>query len=470
MTLFAGDYIDWNHKKIKFIIEKISHNAFFEKQVLDLGSGYGDVASAFSRLGADVLCVDARQEHLNLLTKKHPHLKTVNANLDKNWPFKNRRFNFVLSLGILCHLKNFEQNLRDVCESADNLVLETEVFDSDDPNKVIFVEENKKIYDWSFEGCGAKPSAAYIERILNECGMNFKRYDDPKLNSGPYKYDWQVKNTGNRLYGHRRFWICSRKSLSLPFIAPPPIVQEIPPPPTVIPRKNMRVAICLSGHLRTFKETFESLRANILSRLNCDIFVHSWNDAGTNLQAIRKLYELYRPVKCVMENKIVFNNKTHPLSFKTDHDKNIISMFYKIKACNDLKSQYEKENNFKYDIVFRCRFDALYNHTFEDNELKNLDGVYFPRTGHFGGINDQFAFGNSNNMDVYSSVYDKLEEYSSQGICISPEMLLKHHIFATGLKPKYTEINYDLLKKGFIQNNYEYELFQGSDPLKYPPF
>lgn len=469
MNLFAGDYIEWNQKKIKFIIEKLSHTAFFEKEILDLGCGYGDVAAAFSRLGGKLICVDARQEHLNMLGRKHPHLEKLNVNLDINWPFKNRRFNFILSLGTLCHLKNFEEHLRNICDSADNLILELEVCDSDDPNKIIFVEENKKVYDFSFVGCGAKPSAAYVERILDECGMNFKRWDDPKINSGPYKYDWKVKNTGNRLYGHRRFWICQRKSLSAPYVVPQPI-QQILQNTIATPRKNLRVAVCLSGELRTFKDTFESLRLHILSRLNCDIFISSWNDNSVNLQTIRKLYELYRPVKAVMENRVVFNSKTHPASFKTERDKNVISMFYKIKSCNDLKSQYERENNFKYDLVLRGRFDNLYKHTFDDNEIKDANSLYLPLFGNFSGYSDQFAFSSSDNMNIYASLYDKLEQYTQEGHTTCPEGLMKHHVITSGLKPKYTAIDFDLLRRSHIQNNRELEAFYGHNAIENPPF
>ena len=44
------------------------------------------------------------------------------------------------------------------------------------------------------------------------------------------------------------------------------------------------------------------------------------------------------------------------------------------------------------------------------------------------GYQDSFAFGTSENMKTYSSVYDKIPEYSDDNIMIHPEFILKHHL------------------------------------------
>jgi|UniRef100_A0A6C0IZ50 hypothetical protein len=33
---------------------------------------------------------------------------------------------------------------------------------------------------------------------------------------------------------------------------------------------------------------------------------------------------------------------------------------FKIKLCNELRKEYEQENNIKYDIVIKTRFDVYY--------------------------------------------------------------------------------------------------------------
>lgn len=180
------------------------------KKVLDLGSGQGDIGGALYRLGADVTIVDARQEHLKVASKKFQGLKTVKADLDREWPFANRKFDIIVDLGLLCHLRDFEAHLRQVCASTQNLILETAVCDSNDPQKNVAIEENKGIYENSANGVGCRPSAAAIERVLMECGMTFKRMDTNQLNAGPFVYDWQPKNNGDTSINNRRMWFCIR--------------------------------------------------------------------------------------------------------------------------------------------------------------------------------------------------------------------------------------------------------------------
>ena len=104
--------------------------------MLDLGCGHGAIASAFHRMGAKLLCIDARQENLDKLKSQYPDLQTRLVNLDEEFPFDGQKFDIVLSLGVLCHLKNWQQHLRDICSVGENVILETEVLDSNDPERL----------------------------------------------------------------------------------------------------------------------------------------------------------------------------------------------------------------------------------------------------------------------------------------------------------------------------------------------
>ncbi len=41
----------------------------------------------------------------------------------------------------------------------------------------------------------------------------------------------------------------------------------------------MKLALCLSGHLRTFDQVFQNLKENVLDRYNPDVFLHTWTDS-----------------------------------------------------------------------------------------------------------------------------------------------------------------------------------------------
>lgn len=229
MQVFNDKYFDWNQKRIKAIIDFYGPKFFFYKRLLDLGCGHADISGALYRLGADITAVDARQNHLQMVKKKFPQIKTIQADLDAGWPFFGKSFDITLHLGLLCHLSDWEEQLKRVCASTTHLVLETTVCDSEDPLACIKTKEDKGQYDLSFNGAGCRPSPAAIERVLDACGMNFRRMDNAKLNSGPYKYDWAPQYKGECNFYNRRLWFCVRSNSPLQFAHPP----EIQPAPAV---------------------------------------------------------------------------------------------------------------------------------------------------------------------------------------------------------------------------------------------
>lgn len=52
----------------------------------------------------------------------------------------------------------------------------------------------------------------------------------------------------------------------------------------------------------------------------------------------------------------------------------IYSQLRKVKLCNELRKEYEQENNIKYDIVIKTRFDVYYESKLNLNKilLKNF--------------------------------------------------------------------------------------------------
>lgn len=225
--MFDGPYLDRNSKKIKGIIDFYHHKFFYYKRVLDLGCGHADISAALHRLGADITAIDARADHLKIANKKYPGIKTLKADLDQVWPYAGKQFDLILDLDLLCHLRDYESHLRSVCATTTHLVLETAVCDSADPHKKEVLQENKGIYDLSINGVSCRPTAAGIERILTECGMNWKRVDSDKYNSGTYSYDWTSKNDGSTNINNRRIWFAVKSDSPMQFVRPP----QIPPTP-----------------------------------------------------------------------------------------------------------------------------------------------------------------------------------------------------------------------------------------------
>jgi len=182
----------------------ISPDYFSGKSLLELGCGYADIGNMFSKLGAVVTSSDARKEHLDIVKERYPHIKT--ALIDGDNLTIQDTYDIILHWGLLYHLHEVEEHLKEVSKKCNMLLLETEVCDSDDTDFYIKTTENG--YDQAFNNSGIRPSPSYIERLLNNNGFQFKMIKDPILNTEFHSYDWDVKNSREWKNGLRRFWIC----------------------------------------------------------------------------------------------------------------------------------------------------------------------------------------------------------------------------------------------------------------------
>jgi hypothetical protein len=213
----------------------------------------------------------------------------------------------------------------------------------------------------------------------------------------------------------------------------------------------MKTALCLSGQARFLEKCYyESMKPNILDILKPDVFIHTWDVSsmaghyfinGSNQimgdkipeNLMEKVIELYQPTKHIIEHQIFFEQEKWKerlmLSIKSDH---LYSMFYSIYKSNELKKQYEKENNFTYDWVIRIRFDmALPSGPLFLDKLDN--NVLWVATGCFDNTNgylDSLGYSNSKIMDIYSDTFNHIDniinENPSMGIC--GEYVLRKHI------------------------------------------
>lgn len=227
----------------------------------------------------------------------------------------------------------------------------------------------------------------------------------------------------------------------------------------------MRVAICMSGHMRTYYSTYPSLCSYLLSSAyRCDIFVHTWDTMGwyspndshaverSTVVEKERIERLYRPKTLVIEpfrkwdcsGKEIVNKSQVKPNTRGEH---IYGMFYKVHQCNQLKVAAEQAGGFKYDIVVRTRPDILYCGDIDINKLR-IGGrcVYVHNAGHSGGVNDQFAVASSESMDVYADCFNHLDDYVKAGCLWRPEPLLLWHLQKTDMMIKTKDMKYVLLR------------------------
>jgi len=225
----------------------------------------------------------------------------------------------------------------------------------------------------------------------------------------------------------------------------------------------MKIAICISGAIRYPHLGLQSI-SKIIPNEYVKIFIHTWKiqDRNSFLKTIAglehkesinivetnlSLIENYGYQKLLIENyedcEIKFNNLLDSLKFvpSTDpedeyprFDVGPISMHYSIHKANELKKDYERENNITFDWVIRMRTDSDFRSNVLD--LRNLDGdLNIPIGEDWSelGINDQFAIGRSNVMDLYSDLYNKF--HYTQSIKYYPERILFLHLKNMNITP-----------------------------------
>lgn len=210
---FEGHYAVWRAKRIQAILDNYGHRFFENKKILELGAGYGAIGAFFSILGADVLCLEGRESNVRVIQKRYPFLKALKFDLAEGIPPGGAgKYNVIIHMGVLYHLPHPEKSLREACRKCDDLILETEVADSDDPNLIINAHEKSYVYDQALDGVGCRPSPAYVERILKEENMSFTRIEDGRCNWEFHSYDWPITNSKQSRSGQRRMWFAKKTS------------------------------------------------------------------------------------------------------------------------------------------------------------------------------------------------------------------------------------------------------------------
>ena len=183
----------------------------------------------------------------------------------------------------------------------------------------------------------------------------------------------------------------------------------------------MRVALCLCGVVGNvyidkkeysyhsdvdYRIGLEHYRNHLFSeQYDVDVFVHSWST-----QHKEGISKDYQPKLSLFEEQIDFGLETKRLNFTK-------SRWYSTKRVVELKRQYEEANDFEYDWVLLSRFDLCLLKDL-DFSMYNRDTFYAPhdcydpkKSYESPMFLDYWFFSNSKNMDKFSILYDKWDEY-----------------------------------------------------------
>jgi len=212
---FMAHYITWRPKRINKLVSILGKEWFKNKQILELGCGYGHISAELQKLGAIVSCAEGREDQIPEIIKRVNNVDMYILDQDKNWKI-DKQFDLVINWGVSYHLDDWRQDLKCSIEQASIVTLESEILD---PYSKI--QELKFVEGWfesALNGIGNRVSTKLIEECILESNATFVRYDDTDLDcwntthGGLYEYSWK---DGERIHekeyeyipGLRRFWM-----------------------------------------------------------------------------------------------------------------------------------------------------------------------------------------------------------------------------------------------------------------------
>jgi|ETNmetMinimDraft_9_1059917.scaffolds.fasta_scaffold51039_1 hypothetical protein len=252
----------------------------------------------------------------------------------------------------------------------------------------------------------------------------------------------------------------------------------------------MKVALCLMGIVGSATDKYglgqdidyrighHFIKKHILDKNDVDVFIHSWSTEFKD-----KLVDIYKPKKHLIERQIDFGEDT--LRYHS-----IKSRWYSNKKVVELKSEYEKENNFKYDFVMIYRFDCMFN---KDVVFSEFDNKYFYNShvdechkGHchcegMGMYADLWFFGNTDDINLFGELYDSWDKYEieksvlDKNKMISPHKVIVHHFKEIGLSSKvkhyfverydHYPVRYKFINCGYTNEEFDVNKLQEFDSI-----
>ena len=199
---------DWQVNRVNLILSLYGEDYFKNKKILELGPFNGVIGAYFSELGAEVHCLEGRQENVDNIKNNFPKLNAKQQNLDSpDWEFGH--YDIIINFGLYYHLEKYhKEHLINCIKNCNLMFFETVIYDSYE-DEIFFREETGP--DQSVSNIGGNPSTSHVENIFKKQKVKFTKYTNPELNSSGHHYDWV--DTGKKVLDPwaRRFWIVENK-------------------------------------------------------------------------------------------------------------------------------------------------------------------------------------------------------------------------------------------------------------------
>lgn len=234
----------------------------------------------------------------------------------------------------------------------------------------------------------------------------------------------------------------------------------------------MKIAILISGHLRSFRSTYASFQKSF-DNLRPDVFCHTWSKMGhgdavwwsgtgdSNQDPVteevqNEMRGYYRPKALQVDEQIIYP----PPSGYEDRSgfTAVKNQFLGLQRANQLRQEYSKQNGITYDVVIRSRYDLSYRQAPPYNEFRGVHSNLFvlptPGSRQAGTVSETFFFSSQANMDRICDFNNEIEKYALHALEVHPyfegEIPFKRYLCDLGFSSKihYSHAKVLLLRMG----------------------
>jgi len=266
----------------------------------------------------------------------------------------------------------------------------------------------------------------------------------------------------------------------------------------------MKIAVCFSGQLRSWRECSESLalffdeiknEPRFNGEVEIDFFVHTWDvetlpphvwhtpkvDPYRAMNhripvvegEIADMLTFLSPKKYVIDNLTVNDTRLDFLNNESKKYGNEISVLgwtgphlYGVMRSGQLKLDYEIENNFQYDVCMKLRFDMRINTWDKRQIIENITLPLKDKTIYsihsynldkfpFDNIGDIFYMSDSDTYNILSTFYNWLPilNFNLFDWSLTVENIISYYIrmfrisnVRLPIDPEIVRLNYDIKK------------------------
>jgi uridine kinase len=217
----------------------------------------------------------------------------------------------------------------------------------------------------------------------------------------------------------------------------------------------MKVALLISGYLRSFKINIPSLQEKILSKFDkVDVYIHITNNEdkedryindNNECEDIEYIKKNLNPVCIIQESNLSYNDD------KKIND--VINLWAKYYKLNEIKKLNEKHQG-NYDLVIKYRPDVDILSDINFTDIKG-DEICIPKNSKIdksklSNSNDKYicdilAWGNTWSMNRYFGVYENIEHQINMGWSNVSESILYNYLTMFGIKYKLVDVDYGVI-------------------------